>query len=218
LFVQFTEYGRDIARACIGVSEVGSVITDAIRDGIVSPVPGIAEHVSGAALARYPKRREGRPKMSVTESDLATSAQHKEVEDVVLRLGRMLDDQDFAGLAGLLAESVHVDYTSLFGGEAQDVSSTDLLNNWRSDLDGVDSAQHIIIGPLAEVAGDRATASANIMIVAKRSDSFGAATWSCGGRYELVLERKGQWVISSFTLKAFWTDGNINVLMRAVTK
>jgi hypothetical protein len=156
--------------------------------------------------------------MSVIESELASAAQRKDVEDVVLRLGRMLDDQDFAGLAELLAESVHVDYTSLFGGAAQDVTSTDLLNNWRGDLGGVDSAQHIIIGPLAEVTGDQATASANIMIVAKRSDSFGAATWSCGGRYELALQRRSQWVITSFTLKAFWTDGNINVLMRAVTK
>lgn len=156
--------------------------------------------------------------MSVTESELAAAAQRKEVEDIVLRLGRMLDDQDFTGLAGLFAESVHIDYTSLFGGEAQDVAVADLLNSWRSDLNGVDSAQHIVIGPLAEITGDRATASANIMIVAKRSDSFGASTWSCGGRYELTLERTPQWAITSFTLKAFWTDGNINVLMRAVTK
>ena len=156
--------------------------------------------------------------MGVIESELATSAERKEVEDIVLRLGRMLDDQDFAGLAELFAESVHIDYTSLFGGEAQDVAVTDLLNGWRGDLAGVDSAQHIVIGPLAEITGDRATASANIMIVAKRSDSFGASTWSCGGRYELTLERGQQWMITSFTLKAFWTDGNINVLMRAVTK
>jgi hypothetical protein len=156
--------------------------------------------------------------MSVTESELAAAAQRKEVEDIVLRVGRMLDDQDFDGLAGVFAESVHIDYTSLFGGAAQDMTSTDLLNSWRSDLAGVDSAQHVVIGPLAEITGDRATASANIMIVAKRSDSFGASTWSCGGRYELTLERTPQWVITSFTLKAFWTDGNINVLMRAVTK
>lgn len=156
--------------------------------------------------------------MSSTETELATSAERKDVEDIVVRVGRMLDDQDFDGLAEVFAESVRIDYTSLFGGAAQDVARADLLNGWRSDLAGVDSAQHIVIAPLAEISGDRATASANIMIVAKRSDSFGASTWSCGGRYELTLERGQRWAITTFTLKAFWTDGNINVLMRAVTK
>jgi hypothetical protein len=156
--------------------------------------------------------------MSSTETELATSAERKDVEDIVVRVGRMLDDQDFDGLAEVFAESVHIDYTSLFGGAPQDVTRADLLDGWRGDLAGVDSAQHIVIGPLAEITGDRATATANIMIVAKRSDSFGASTWSCGGRYELTLERTQQWAITSFTLKAFWTDGNINVLMRAVTK
>ena len=157
--------------------------------------------------------------MGFSESELAGAAERKEVEDLVLRLGRLIDDQDWPGLTGLFGETVRVDYTSLFGGEPRVTAVSDLLSGWRDDLTAVDSAQHVIIGPLAEVTGDRANASANIMIVAKRSDSFGAATWSCGGRYELTLERTGaRWTITSFTLKAMWTDGNINVLMRAVTK
>jgi 3-phenylpropionate/cinnamic acid dioxygenase small subunit len=156
--------------------------------------------------------------MGATESELAAALERKEVEDLVVRLGRMIDDQDWQGLTALFDDSVRVDYTSLFGGEAADTTPAELLAGWRSDLTALDSAQHVIIGPLAEVSGDRATASANIMILAKRSDTFGAATWSCAGRYELTLVRRDSWRITSFTLRAMWTDGNINVLMRAVTK
>jgi 3-phenylpropionate/cinnamic acid dioxygenase small subunit len=157
--------------------------------------------------------------MSTTEIATNTIAERKEVEDLVLRLGRLLDDQDWDGLAAIFDDHVHTDYTSLFGGEPGDVTSADLLAGWRRDLTSLDYAQHVIIGPLAEVDGDRANVTANVQIFAKRADSFGSSLWNCGGRYEIVARRAGgRWLITSFTLRAFWTDGNINVLMHAVTK
>jgi 3-phenylpropionate/cinnamic acid dioxygenase small subunit len=157
--------------------------------------------------------------MSTTEIITNTVAERKEVEDQVLRLGRMLDDQDWDGLAELFDDNVRTDYTSLFGGDPGEVTAKELLAGWRGDLTSLDYAQHVIIGPLAEVDGDRATATANVQIFAKRADSFGSSLWNCGGRYELAMRRAGErWLITSFTLRAFWTDGNINVLMHAVTK
>jgi hypothetical protein len=156
--------------------------------------------------------------MSTPENVASTIAERKEVEDTVVRLGRLLDDQDWSGLAALFDENVRTDYTSLFGGEPGEVTSAALLEGWQSDLSSLDYAQHVIISPLAEIDGDRATATANVQIVAKRSDSFGGSLWTCGGRYELELRRADRWLITSFTLRAFWTDGNINVLMHAVTK
>jgi hypothetical protein len=135
-----------------------------------------------------------------------------QVETAVSRLGRLVDDRDWDGLTGLLAETVEVDYTSLWGGEPEKVAREVLIGRWRDLLTKLDATQHVITNVLPEITGDTATVTANVVAVHRRTVSTGGPLWTVGGTYHIRLGRGDAWRIESITLRAAWTDGNLAIM------
>lgn len=112
----------------------------------------------------------------------------------VAAMTALVDIQDWNGLARCFADRLTLDYTSLWGGEAQEVSRDELLGQWQGLLPGFDATCHEL-GPVAvSVQGDRADAGAPV----SGTHLLDGKAWIVEGRYSCRLLRvSGQWRIAS---------------------
>ena len=147
-----------------------------------------------------PSRRAARPR---SEPDAARD--RLAVAETVTGLLHAVDRRDWAAIRRVLADSVDVDYTSLFGGKPDSPAAEALIGTWRDLLPGFDSTQHLT-GPIrARVEG--ATARATCAVTA--THAFGEARWVVGGHYEMVLVQEGaDWRITGITLRTAFVDGD----------
>jgi hypothetical protein len=137
------------------------------------------------------------------------------VRDTVSRYGRFIDDRDWAGLASILADTIELDFTSLWGGEPEEITGAELVTRWRDMSERLDTTQHLITGILPTIDGATATAVANFVAVHKRVNATGGSLWTVGGTYRFGLRRTAQrWVIESLSLRVAWVDGNQAVISR----
>ena len=79
-----------------------------------------------------------------------------QVTDTIARFVLALDDRDWEGVTSYLGETVRRDYTSLFGGEADEIAGPALVAEWRGVLTGLDAHQHLLGPPAVTVDGDEA--------------------------------------------------------------
>jgi hypothetical protein len=136
--------------------------------------------------------------------------------DTISRYGRFIDDRDWDGLASILADGIEFDFTSLWGGEPETVTGTDLVARWRDMSERLDATQHLITGVLAEINGDTAAVVASLMAVHRRANATGPALWTVGGTYRFGLRRVAdQWAIDGLSLRVAWVDGNEAVIASA---
>ena len=106
-------------------------------------------------------------------------------------MAALVDIQDWAGLAGCFADRLTLDYTSLWGGEAREISRDGLIGQWQGLLPGFDATCHEL-GPVAvSVRGDQAEAPVSA------SHLLDGQAWIVRGRYSCRLSRDGEgWRIS----------------------
>jgi hypothetical protein len=135
------------------------------------------------------------------------------VRDAISRYGRCIDDRDWVGLASILADEVKLDFTSLWGGEPEELAGAELVARWRAMSERLDATQHLITGALPEIDGERATVVANVVAVHRRVNPTGDSLWTVGGTYRFELRRTArQWVIQALSLRVAWVDGNQAVI------
>lgn len=130
------------------------------------------------------------------------------------RMGLLVDRRDWAAAEALFAPEVRVDYTSLFGGEAQVMAGSGLIRSWRGLVPGFTRTQHTIGVPAVVVEGDRAEAMAPVIGHHFITDPApaGGDTWLVGGRYEWTFARIGEsWCITALTLANAWQQGNADL-------
>lgn len=94
------------------------------------------------------------------------------------------------------APSVVIDYTSLWGGEPQRMTPTELMAAWRGLVPGFDATRHELRDVQAEVSGDHAVATAAV----DGRHWFEGRLWRPIGTYRWTLERHGgAWKVTSMT-------------------
>lgn len=138
------------------------------------------------------------------------------VRDTISRYGRFIDDRDWTALASFLAETIELDFTSLWGGEPETVPGTEVVARWRDMSERLDATQHLITGVLPVINGDTATVVASLMAVHRRVNATGGPLWTVGGTYRFGLRRAAdRWVIHALSLRVAWVDGNQAVISGA---
>ena len=107
-----------------------------------------------------------------------------------------IDRRDWTAIAGVLAEQIRTDYTSLFGGSVRTQSARELIAAWRALLPGFDATQHLTGPVAADVSGDTARARC----AATGVHCLGRDHWTVSGHYDMELTRTGNaWRISGIT-------------------
>jgi hypothetical protein len=109
----------------------------------------------------------------------------------------------------VLGQRVVLEYTSLSGGEAAEVSGDELLAAWRGVPGGYEATQHLLGTFLIETislseARLRFYAIATHVLHAGHGDS----TWTVAGHYDAVMHRDETWRLAALTLRHDWSAGN----------
>jgi hypothetical protein len=135
--------------------------------------------------------------------------------DALAQFVLALDDHDWEGVTAILGETVRRDYTSLFGGEPDEISGRVLAAEWKGVLTGLDAHQHLLGPPVVDVENDEARAAVHV-VGTHVLDGDPGSPWVVGGTYRVVLRRlDGRWRITALTLDTRWQTGDAAVLQRA---
>jgi hypothetical protein len=96
------------------------------------------------------------------------------------------------------APSVVIDYTSLWGGEPQTMTPSELMTAWRGIVPGFDATWHELSEVRAEVTGETARATARV----DGRHWIGERLWRPIGGYVWELEkREGRWQVTRMTFR-----------------
>jgi SnoaL-like domain len=140
------------------------------------------------------------------------------VAETLARFILAVDDHDWDALTAILGETVSRDYTSLFGGEPDEISGPALAAEWKGVLTGLDSHQHLLGVPLIEVEDDEGRAAVHV-VGTHVLDGDPGSPWVVGGTYRFVLRQlDGRWRIVAVTLDTRWQTGDGAVLQRAAAR
>ena len=168
--------------------------------------PRVHEAIGAAAawfrqhLATSPHRGESQTRGS--DSDKLA------VSDVITRMLHAIDALDRDGVRATFADRVRTDYTSLFGGEAQEQPVDDLLAGWWSLLPGFEATQHLTGPIVVDIQGSRASARCAVT----GTHQLGEDSWVVGGHYQMsLLSREGSWFIEDLTLEAAFVGGQTDL-------
>jgi len=146
----------------------------------------------------------------------ATALEAEQVREVIRGVIESVDSRRWESLTDGFAESVYVDYTSLFGGYPRSYVADDLADNWRQLLERFSMTRHVL-GPIV-VEGDESKAQAKCPV---RINHFlrgaaGGEDWVVTGQFLFALEKRGAtWRIESLVLDVRSQEGNSNLLVEA---
>ena len=137
-----------------------------------------------------------------------------QLANIIGSLAVHVDGQHWSELLGLFAPDIRVDYTSLFGGDAQAMTREDLIGGWRKLLPGFTRTCHVIGVPAVTVSGETAHAAASVVAwhFVREAELAGRDCWLVGGCYEIDFAKiDGTWRIASLTLARAWAEGNLDL-------
>jgi fermentation-respiration switch protein FrsA (DUF1100 family) len=142
-------------------------------------------------------------------------ADRQAITDTITRLLHAVDRRDWTAIAGVLAEQIRTDYTSLFGGSIQIQPAHDLIATWRALLPGFDATQHLTGPIMANVSGDTARAHC----AATGVHCIGRDNWTVSGHYDMELARTDHgWRISAITYRNVLTAGDETLPKKALER
>jgi ketosteroid isomerase-like protein len=120
---------------------------------------------------------------------------------VITRLLHAIDARDWDGVRAAFADELYTDYTSLWGGSPETVTSEALIAQWTEFVKQFGGTQHLT-GPLA-VDGDRV--EAHVVAHHWQTAADGGQAWVVYGHYiATVIDGK----ITSLTLQTYRAEGN----------
>lgn len=121
----------------------------------------------------------------------------------------LADQNRYAALEQVFADQVTVDYTSLFGGAAEQIEVKKLMTQWASFLPGFEVTRHNLANIRVNAGNSFAKATADI-----RAEHFVEGLfWEITGKYEYeLIKDNGTWKIAGLTLHFKEEKGTRDVL------
>jgi hypothetical protein len=160
--------------------------------------------------------RQTVPSGTNAAANSATTPEAEQVRQVVRSVVESVDARRWESLTDSFAESVNVDYTSLFGGYPRNYLAADLIDNWRQLLEPFSMTQHVL-GPIV-VRGDESKAQARCPVHINHllRGAPGGEEWVVIGQFVFTLaKRDGTWRIEGLALDVRSQAGNSNLLVEA---
>lgn len=143
------------------------------------------------------------------------TAEEAAIATLVNSVATLADQGDFETLESLYADSVQVDYTSLFGGDIQTHTPASLMTAWASLLPGFAQTYHAISNIQVDVESDRATATADVTASHYLGDDY----WQVSGQYEYQFVRQPNgWKVEAMTFKPSDEQGDRALLEQAAAE
>ena len=136
--------------------------------------------------------------------------------ELIGRLSLLLDARDWGPFEELFTDPVHLDRTSLFGGDPETYTPAELAGGFRATLGNLDALHHMITNHVIVLDGDQATCAANMQGTHVLANTTGDSNWTVGGRHDYQLQRTADgWKIAGWTFTVQWATGNMNIVALA---
>lgn len=137
------------------------------------------------------------------------------IRTIVESVAVLADSGNFEALERVYADEIHVDYTSLAGGEPELKSPQALMNEWAAVLPGFDRTRHAISNVEADVNGRTATATADVVADHYVDELF----WQVSGHYRYRFVRDDdRWRITAMTFNLEGETGTRDVFGPAMER
>ncbi|MDJ0748186.1 MAG: nuclear transport factor 2 family protein [Woeseiaceae bacterium] len=135
------------------------------------------------------------------------------IKTIVESVAVLADSGNFEALEKLYLDEIHVDYTSLSGGEPELKSPRALMSEWAGVLPGFDRTRHEISSIDVTVTPPRAVATADVV-----ADHYVAGLfWQVQGSYRYELDDTGDgWRIAAMTFNLQREQGTRDVFGPAI--
>jgi hypothetical protein len=134
------------------------------------------------------------------------------IGDVIHRLFIGTDNRDWTMVRAALAPRLHVDMTSLVGGEPSEVGGPELAATWEAGLQPIQAVHHQTGNLRITVDGDAAEASCYGTATHYRPTASGRNVRTFIGSYDFRLARMdGAWRITLFRFNLQVLDGNLQL-------
>ena len=124
-----------------------------------------------------------------------------------------VDALDWQAFVACFDERIETDYTTLWGGEPETVSPSELSANWQALAPGYDATQHLTGPVLVTENGDEARGVTSVRAYHHIAE---LGTWMVSGRYEIGFRRTDAgWRINAITLVTYYEEGERVIVDRA---
>ena len=145
--------------------------------------------------------------------------EHQAIVDVVTSVFSETDANNWLGVQAAFAPSVHLDYTSLAGGEPASLTPQQITESWSGILPGFDHTHHQVANFKVTINGDEATAFNYGTASHYLENPSGQNLWTVVGTYDVhLIKTDGKWLIDSMTFNFKYMDGNSDLARLAQEK
>ncbi|GAB3365124.1 hypothetical protein GCM10027431_05820 [Lysobacter rhizosphaerae] len=144
--------------------------------------------------------------------NLETLIDKDAIGDVIHALFIGTDNRDWATVRAALAPRLHVDMTSLVGGEPFEVTGPEMAATWETGLQPIQAVHHQVGNLRISVDGDAAEAYCYGTATHYRPTASGRNLRTFIGSYDFRLARMdGTWRITLFRFNLRVLDGNLQL-------
>ena len=138
--------------------------------------------------------------------------------EVVIALFVATDQRDWSGVRATFDEKVWLDYSSMNGSPATELTPEQIITAWQGILPGFESTHHQLGNFIHSIDGDEARVFCYGTAAHFLTDEKGNL-WTVVGTYDFVLQEKaGDWKISSMKFNFKYQDGNTSLPERAMAR
>jgi len=132
--------------------------------------------------------------------------------DSFTRMLHAIDAKDWNGVRREFADTLDMDYSSLFGDPPARVDADQQVAGWRAFAGAFDVTQHLT-GPFVVTGDDRgAVAHTHVRAYHRIAGAAGGDVWMVAGHYTVKLVPAGDtWKIAGVTLATFYQEGNLRI-------
>lgn len=143
----------------------------------------------------------------------------KDIQDIQTTISELFvhsDQRNWKGVESQFAPTVTLDYSSMSGQPAADVTPQDITNAWQGVLPRFDHTHHQIGNFIITVNGSKAHAFCYGTATHYLEDENGNV-WTVVGSYDFDLENNaGDWRVTAMKFNFKYQDGNTSLIEKAI--
>jgi SnoaL-like domain len=123
-----------------------------------------------------------------------------------------IDSRDWQSVRRAFADTIAIDYSSLFGVPAAVVDADEHVAGWEAFARHFDATQHVT-GPIVVASqSDEVAADTHVRAYHQMKGVAGGDIWMVAGHYHVRLRSlAGAWKIAGLTLQVFYQEGNLSI-------
>lgn len=152
------------------------------------------------------------------QNSIKMNTEINSIQQAISQLFVRTDNRDWAGVESQFADKVMLDYSSMSGSPAAELTPQEITGAWKTVLPGFDHTHHQIGNFIIDQNGDHAHAFCYGTATHYLEDEAGNV-WTVVGSYDFDLSKiDGSWKVTAMTFNYKYQDGNTSLVQKAIER